>query len=105
VINSSIHEEEHVQEKLETVGRPYRETMLDRERTASMADEGGASGAEMDLIEQQSAAPLALRARRDRSWPIRVLVGALAMGAAAAVLSRFLFSGRKRSRTRRFKLR
>jgi hypothetical protein len=105
VIKSSIHEEAHVQEKLETGSRPYRETMLDRERTASMADEGGAAGAEMDLIEQNSAAPLAVRARRDRSWPIRVLVGALVMGAAAAVLSRFLFNGRKRPRARRFKLR
>jgi hypothetical protein len=98
-----------VQEKVETtlgsgdlyfVSGPYRETNLDRDRIASMADEGGAAGAEMDLIEQLAIAPVP--ATSDRSWPIRVLVGALVMG-VAAVITRMLIGGR--GRARRFKLR
>jgi hypothetical protein len=100
-----------VQEKVETQGTgelyvvsgPYRESLLDRDRIASMADEGGAAAAEMDLIEQLSVAPLVVR-RTDRSWPVRVLVGALVMG-VAAVITRMLVSGRPRARARWFKLR
>ncbi|HKU37755.1 MAG TPA: hypothetical protein VJR89_06395 [Polyangiales bacterium] len=70
---------------------------LDRERTKSMADEGGMAGAEMDLAEQQSAAPLAV-ATRSRGWNVRLLISALAVGVAAAVLTRIFAGGRKRRR-------
>jgi hypothetical protein len=53
---------------------------LDGERAASMADEGGAAGAEMDAVEQESGVRLVPRgAAGTRSfW----LVGAIAAGAA-----------------------
>jgi hypothetical protein len=89
-----------VQEKLEM--GTYKERLLDRDRIASMADEGGMAAAEMDLIEQTPAAPLAIR-RSDRGWQIPVLVGALVMG-VAAVITRMLVSGRRRPRRRRFRL-
>jgi hypothetical protein len=88
-----------VQDKVEMQGGTYRESLLDRDRMASMADEGGTAAAEMDLLEQSSAAPLAVR-RSDRGWPVRVLVGALVMG-VAAVITRILLGGRKPSRARR----
>jgi hypothetical protein len=112
VVNCLHNQEDHVQDKVETQSGTYRERLLDRDRIASMADEGGMSAAEMDLIEQFPAAPLAVR-RRDRGWPVGILVGALVMG-VAAVITRFLIGGRKqplfgggrkRPRARRFKLR
>ena len=76
-------------EKLETsaAARPFD---LDRDRTASMAYEGGAAAAEMELEEElRWAAHEAPRGsalarwREKRSWTKTVLVGALVMGAAA----------------------
>ena len=80
-------------EKLES-SQPFarpRESDLDRDRTASMAFEGGAAAAQMELEEElrslapgypESGTSLATRTAV-RSWTTRLLWGALAFGAAA----------------------
>ena len=81
-----------------------REMMpLDRDRIASMADEGGTAAAEMDLIEQLALVPVSTV--RTRFPTVRVLVGAIVVGVAAALMSRFWASGRSKPRARRWKLR
>ena len=81
----------------------YRDAALDRDRVASMADEGGIAAAETDLREQVELVPVLAVARPDRSWSVRMLVSALAVGIAAAVITQ-LFSGRRRKRARWFGL-
>lgn len=80
-----------------------REMPLDRDRIASMADEGGTAAAEMDLIEQLAIVPVATV--RTRFPTLRVLVSALAVGVAAAVITRFWAFGRSKPRARGWKLR
>ena len=63
-----------------------REGDLDRDRAASMADEGGASGAVVELQEQRSALEIAPVSDISRSWGRRLLWGALALGAAVFAL-------------------
>ena len=63
---------------------------LDQERAASMADEGGVSGAHTDALMQTRAVPhhsSALVSQRDlrRILPWAMLVGGLAAGLVAAV--------------------
>ena len=57
---------------------------LDQERAASMADEGGVSGAHTDALMQTRAQPLSRRAAPRRILPW-VLVTGLAAGLVAAV--------------------
>jgi hypothetical protein len=66
---------------------------LDQTRVSSMADEGGAAGAQMDAYEQR--APLELMSRRLPSWPVVLSWAALVAG--GAVLS-FAWFSRKRTR-------
>jgi hypothetical protein len=77
-------------EKLETAPAPQAFD-LDRDRTASMAYEGGAAAAEMELEEElrwaahetpRGSALAKWRATRG-SWTKTLLVGALVVGAAA----------------------
>ena len=79
------------------------EIPLDRDRIASMADEGGTAAAEMDLIEQLALVPVVTV--RTRVSPVRILVGALVVGVAAAVFTRLWVFGRSTPRARRWKLR
>lgn len=60
---------------------------LDLERASSMADEGGAAGAEMDTFEQQSGIRLAPRAAP--GFRALWLWGAVAAGAALLALGWF----------------
>jgi hypothetical protein len=76
-------------EKLETSAAP-RSSNLDRDRSASMAYEGGAAAAEMELEEELRWAAresprddVLTRWRTQRQWTKTVLVGALVIGAAA----------------------
>jgi len=82
-----------------------RDAALDRDRRASMADEGGVSAAEMDLSDQLAIAQpqLLVAAWYDRKgWRGRVFWSALAFG-VAAVFARALLQGEKRrSRSRSF---
>ena len=80
-----------------------REMPLDRDRIASMADEGGTAAAEMDLIEQLAIVPVATV--RTKFPTLRVLVSALAVGVAAAMITRFWGFGRSKPRARWWKLR
>jgi hypothetical protein len=70
-----------------TPDRTGLERALDRERTASMADEGGASGAVMDTADQDHARA-AQRASRTASWVWPSLALAAALGVLAAWAAR-----------------
>lgn len=79
-----------------------RDAALDRDRRASMADEGGVAAAQIDLNEQLAAAspyPLAAARPDRRGWRTRVLWSALAFG-VAAVFARALRHSEKRRRSR-----
>ena len=65
---------------------------LDRERAASMADEGGASGAMIDAIEQ--AAP---ERQRRRAGSLAKWIGVVAIGAAVALCARMVQAARGRA--------
>jgi len=70
---------------------------LDRERRASMADEGGCAAAETELAEQYAdLQPLATRGGR-LPWNTRWLWGALAIGTAAWLTGLILRNSRTRS--------
>ena len=80
-------------EKLETpepFARP-RDKELDRDRTASMAFEGGTAAAEMELAEEmrerESKRESIVVRRPTRAWKSQLLWGALAFGAAALLTS------------------
>lgn len=68
------------------VGRS-REYDLDRDRAASMADEGGAAGAAIELREELDLANFDVREEASRDWGRRLLWGALALGAAVFALN------------------
>jgi hypothetical protein len=73
--------------RADTPDRARLERALDRERTASMADEGGASGAVMDTADQDLARDGQRTARR-ASWVLPSLALAAAFGALAAWVAR-----------------
>jgi len=88
-------------EKLETSAAP-RSSDLDRDRTASMAFEGGAAAAEMELEEELRWAALEAprstgltRWREPSQWRKTALVGALVIG-ATAFLTRLLLRWSRR---------
>jgi len=71
---------------------------LDEERAASMADEGGASGAVTDALEQAgSTIHESLSVRRDRQGRRWVPLVAAAAAAAIGLASVFLVWARRRS--------
>jgi hypothetical protein len=75
-----------------------RDAALDRDRRASMADEGGVAAAEFDLNEQLATTgrqPLVAAWYDRRGWRGRVFWSAVAFGVAAA-FARALRHGEKR---------
>jgi hypothetical protein len=109
--------EAHVHEKLDTSPSANkrvasseafalpRDAALDRDRRASMADEGGVAAAEMDLNEQlATSGPQSRLAvwRERKDWRARVLWSALALGVAAVFARALRHSEIRRSRSRRF---
>lgn len=72
---------------LESRGSPTtsRDVELDRDRTASMADEGGVTAALVDLREQLAELDDTLEEQNKHAWARSLLWGSLAIGAGAVL--------------------
>jgi hypothetical protein len=66
-----------------------REYDLDRDRTASMADEGGVAGALVDLREQLEEIDDTLEDQGRQAWARSLVWGGAALGVAALVVAAF----------------